>query len=301
PGWLRCDLHCHTRYSDGDSWPAEMRAAAAAAGLDVLGITDHNSAHVGPYPPDGRRPFLVHGVEVTTYGGHWNVWGSDRWHEFRQPDRSSVQTAMRTAVAAGGVVSINHPKPFGPPWTFGDDLDNHAVEVWNGPWDRLNWISLAAWETQLLAGRRLVAIGGSDTHRLGPDDPAASPALPRPRLGEPTTWLQVPGEFSVEGILDALRQGRCFISRSPVGPELYVTLNDGALSARIVGAAEAVMMVIADGAPITAAAIPAADWSTIVPLPASWRYARVQVMDQYGNMLALTNAVWSTMPAILAD
>ena len=27
-GWIRGDLHCHTRYSDGDSWPAEMLHAA---------------------------------------------------------------------------------------------------------------------------------------------------------------------------------------------------------------------------------------------------------------------------------
>src|SRR5690606_5846350 len=131
-----------TRYSDGDSWPREVRAAAARAGLDVLGITDHNSAHVGPYPDDRYRPFVLHGVEVTTYGGHWNVWGTDTWHEFRQPNRAATAAAMRAAAGAGSIVSLNHPKPFGPPWEYGDDLANHTLEVWNGPWDRLNWIAL---------------------------------------------------------------------------------------------------------------------------------------------------------------
>src|SRR5690606_5577990 len=126
PGWVRFDLHSHTRYSDGDSWPGELRAAAARAGLDVLGITDHNSAHVGPYPNDGHRPFVLHGVEVTTYGGHWNVWGTDTWHEFRQPNRLATVAAMDAAARAGSIVSLNHPKPYGPAWEYGEDLANHT-------------------------------------------------------------------------------------------------------------------------------------------------------------------------------
>src|SRR4029453_11481373 len=42
PNWLRGDLHCHTLYSDGDSWPSDMLAEAVTRGLDFLGVTDHN-------------------------------------------------------------------------------------------------------------------------------------------------------------------------------------------------------------------------------------------------------------------
>ena len=45
-GWIRGDLHCHTIYSDGDSWPVDMLADAVGRGLDFLGVTDHNqTAH----------------------------------------------------------------------------------------------------------------------------------------------------------------------------------------------------------------------------------------------------------------
>jgi hypothetical protein len=294
PGWLRCDLHSHTRYSDGDSWPEETRAAAARAGLDVLGITDHNSAHVGPYPNDGRRPFVLHGVEVTTYGGHWNVWGTSVWHEFRHPNRTAA--AMRAATESGSFVSINHPKPYGPPWAYGDDLANHAIEVWNGPWDRLNWMALAAWDAQLCRGRRLVAIGGSDTHFLIPEDPATAGPLARPHLGEPTTWLRVEGEPTVAGLLDALHHGRCFVSRGPEGPELYVSLRDHTVRTRTVGAAGMTLMLIADGATIAAAAITGNDWTTETDLPPSTRYVRAQIVGQYGNVTALSNALWSGQP-----
>ena len=67
-GWLRGDLHCHTLYSDGDSWPPEMLHAAAEAGLDFLGVTDHNNvAHQLAYGPGGDGlPVVVPGIEVTT-------------------------------------------------------------------------------------------------------------------------------------------------------------------------------------------------------------------------------------------
>jgi hypothetical protein len=269
-----------------------VRAAAARTGLDVLGITDHNSAHVGPYPNDGRRPFVLYGVEVTTYGGHWNVWGTSEWHEFRQPNRPATAAAMQAAADAGGFVSINHPKPYGPAWTYGDGLANHAIEVWNGPWDRLNWIALAEWDAQLRRGRRLVAVGGSDTHALAPQDPATAGPLPRPRLGEPTTWLRVDGEPTVAGLLDALHHGRCFVSRGTEGPELYVSLHDGIVQTRAVGAAGMTLMLIADGASIAAAAITDSDYTTVIELPGSTRYVRAQIVDQYGNVTALSNALW---------
>ena len=41
---MRIDLHTHSTASDGTDSPAELVGAAAAAGLDVLGITDHDTA-----------------------------------------------------------------------------------------------------------------------------------------------------------------------------------------------------------------------------------------------------------------
>ena len=41
---VRIDLHTHSRASDGTQAPAELVRAAAAAGLDVLALTDHDTA-----------------------------------------------------------------------------------------------------------------------------------------------------------------------------------------------------------------------------------------------------------------
>ena len=40
---MRIDLHAHTTASDGTDAPAELVAAAARAGLDVLAVTDHDT------------------------------------------------------------------------------------------------------------------------------------------------------------------------------------------------------------------------------------------------------------------
>ena len=42
-GHVRIDLHTHSNLSDGTESPAEVMRAAAAAGLDVVALTDHDS------------------------------------------------------------------------------------------------------------------------------------------------------------------------------------------------------------------------------------------------------------------
>ena len=41
---MRIDLHTHSKASDGTDSPAELLSAAVAAGLDVIGLTDHDTA-----------------------------------------------------------------------------------------------------------------------------------------------------------------------------------------------------------------------------------------------------------------
>jgi hypothetical protein len=296
PGWVRADLHCHTRHSDGDSWPLEVLAAAAAAGLDVLGITDHNAAipHVPP-PPESGLPLLIPGVEVTTYGGHWNAWGAavppgaPNWFDFRDPTPSGVQAAMEMALARGAFVSVNHPKPFGPPWMFPEVVGHHAIEVWNGPWERLNATSLADWETRLRRGDRLVAVGGSDTHRLRTDP--GEPLRP-PRLGEPTTWIYVGEALTVEAVLAALRVGRCFLSASPAGPQVYLAEENGEIGLRVVGAPGAATLLLTERGCVAAHAVERADQRWPVASPDGCAYVRAQVVAGDGTMLALTNPIW---------
>jgi predicted metal-dependent phosphoesterase TrpH len=283
-GWLRGDLHCHTLHSDGDSWPRDMLQHAVERGLDFLGVTDHNQ--VGHHADYARvrgadLPIVLPGNEVTTYGGHWNVWGTNTWWEFREPTEAAITQAMQAAAASGALVSINHPKAYGFGWEYPRALGYHAIEVWNGAWETLNVEALRWWDEQLRSGRRVVAVGGSDTHTLKhPESPD--------RLGLPTTWAYVGTNRSVSGILAALRSGRVFISRDVDGPQLYLSRLGSRVGVRAVGARGAALLVVTAAGIAHAASVATEDWRTHIEVQQP-RYVRAQLMDADGQMLALTN------------
>jgi hypothetical protein len=71
------------------------------------------------------------------------------------------------------------------------------------------------WDHHLRLGKRVVGVGGIDSHH--PFDGIN-------RLGQLVTWVHAP-ELSERGILEGLRRGRVYLSR---GPELRFTAADRA-------------------------------------------------------------------------
>ncbi|MGY1899430.1 PHP domain-containing protein [Nocardia gipuzkoensis] len=73
---MRIDLHTHSTASDGTDTPAELVRNAAAAGLDVVAITDHDTtagwAEAVEALPEGLT--LVRGMEMSCVG-----LGADGW------------------------------------------------------------------------------------------------------------------------------------------------------------------------------------------------------------------------------
>lgn len=73
---MRIDLHTHSRASDGTQTPRELVHAAAAAGLDVLAITDHDTAEGWAEAVEAATEVgveLVRGMEISTKHGHRGV------------------------------------------------------------------------------------------------------------------------------------------------------------------------------------------------------------------------------------
>lgn len=64
---MRVDLHAHSSASDGTESPAELMRSAAAAGIDVVALTDHDTisgwGEAAQSLPDGLR--LVRGAEIS--------------------------------------------------------------------------------------------------------------------------------------------------------------------------------------------------------------------------------------------
>lgn len=73
---MRIDLHTHSVMSDGTDTPAELVHAAAAAGLDVVALTDHDTtagwAEATAALPDGLT--LVPGAELSTVSHESGGW-----------------------------------------------------------------------------------------------------------------------------------------------------------------------------------------------------------------------------------
>ncbi len=159
-----------------------------------------------------RGPLLP-GEEVTTYYGHMNVLNVGEWVDFRVKSREELERLIDYVQRKGYLASVNHPKPFGPTWQLGGTERIGFMEVWQGNWALLNYMSSRLLDEPLSRGYRVGIVGGSDTHSIKRKHPMLS-------TGHPTTWVYV-NRAGYESILDAVRAGMVTISESPEGPFLW--------------------------------------------------------------------------------
>jgi hypothetical protein len=249
------NLHMHTRYSDGAGSHADIAAAALKAGLDAVIVTDHNVwvNGVAGYKNEGdRRVLMLVGEEIHDQArnpqkNHLLVFGASRELSTYASD---PQLLLDAVAKAGGLSFIAHPvDPAAPSVHEGDiswvDWNVHSytgLELWNGFSEfkpriktmlhavyyayfprRINRgplpEALLRWDELLSAGKRVVAVGGSDAHshhmRLGPLRRTIFPyefhfrainnhlIIPRP--------LGTDAASDTSMILDALGSGHCYI------------------------------------------------------------------------------------------
>ena len=218
--WYTGDLQSHTCHSDAKASPSELARVARHRGLQFLAVTDHNTtSHLNELPGLSTSEFLlIPAMEITTYYGHANVWGLSGWVDFRCRNSSDIKKRVDAARAQGALVSVNHPYS-DCPWTFGWVDGIHAIEVWQGLWNRGNLEAVAWWDRLLCEGRRVTGVGGSDRHQ--PQD--YDPHFPH-QVGTPATRVRASG-LSTEEILQGIRTGRATVAESPHGPWLDMTVR----------------------------------------------------------------------------
>jgi PHP domain len=215
--WLSGDLHAHTVHSDGVETVDELAARAAAAGLDFLAVTDHNTVSHHPLLADATLRYglaLLPGQELTTADGHANALGEIGWVDFRRPAADWV----RDVADRGGLLSVNHPIAYDCAWRHPLPESPAMAEVWHSSWcDRRDGGALAWWQAH---GCRPVPVGGGDWHR---------PGLTAP--GSPTTWVACTDGDVLGGLTagrTALSAGREAPVLLRVGDELLAIDADGA-------------------------------------------------------------------------
>ncbi|WP_100401353.1 CehA/McbA family metallohydrolase [Bacillus sp. FJAT-42315] len=210
--WLKGDLHIHSVHSDGVFTVEENAQIAKGSGLDFLGSMDHNTISQNFEAERIDQVLFIPGMELTTYNGHCNLFGANEpITDFRATTLEEINERLKEARENGCKISINHPFDEYCPWEYGFDVDFDWVEVWNGPWRESNERAVYWWHNQLVLGKRLTAVGGSDTHR--PD--------PYVKLGAPTTHVYA--SKPKESILEAIEKGHVYLSFAPQGPEIDLT------------------------------------------------------------------------------
>jgi len=195
PRHVRGAIHVHTTVSDGAGTPGEVAAAAQAAGLSFVVLTDHGDATREPAPPRYVSGVLVvDAVELSTTGGHYVAIGLPQApYRLAGEPRDVIDDVTRL----GGFGIAAHPD---------SPKADLSWREWQAPFDGLEWLNadsawrdeprrvlaralaaywlrapetivslfdrpgrtLARWDA-LSKRRRVVALAGHDAHaRIGP-------------------------------------------------------------------------------------------------------------------------------------
>ena len=335
--WYRGDLHMHTAHSDGSCasqsgkrvpCPVFLTAQTAASrGLDFIAISDHNTDSqydvMRELQPYFDKVLLIPGREITTFWGHFNIFGVTQFVDYRTVAHNGLDLngVLRDVAAKGGIASINHADApsgeicMGCGWRPPAPVDMNlftGVEVINGGQILLSSADL--WDKEIAAGHRLTALGGSDNHNA--TIPAGQPGA----IGRPTTVVEA-SELSVPAILDAIRHGRVFVDlTSSHNKILDLDAQAGAKHARMgegLNTAAGTLVhlnvhieacsgdsvhLLLDGHESSALApklVPGPDTT----LRAQWtavagrHWLRAEVRDNHGALLVLSNPIYINFPA----
>lgn len=192
------NMHVHSVYSDGSGTYREIAAAAAAAKLNFVIVTDHNVRPTGLEGYHDQTLVLsgeeLHNVRSQPQRNHLLVYGAEK--DMAPYTFGNTRTLIRASRERDGVCYIAHPverrSPIRPelaaiPWTDWPPEGVHGLEIWNfmSEFKGLLWgwpaaliyalkpewgvrgpyrATLRLWDELLGQGHRLAALGGADAH-----------------------------------------------------------------------------------------------------------------------------------------
>lgn len=123
-------FHVHTTRSDGTGTVDEVAAAAAAAGLRAVVLTDHGDGTRTPDPPRYLHGVLVlDGVEISTWGGHYAAVGA---RPSRYPLGGAPASVVEDVARLGGLGIVAHP---------GSSKGELRWRGWDAAFDGLEWLN----------------------------------------------------------------------------------------------------------------------------------------------------------------
>jgi hypothetical protein len=245
-------VHVHTSLSDGGGSPEEVIAAARAAGLSFVVITDHNNLDAKPVEGWHDGVLVLVGTEISSPAGHVLALGPDRDPPFRF--NGDGLDALEDARDLGGVPFAAHPFSARADlrWTGWDLPGPWGLELLNGdsewrragvrlllgaglyrlnpPYSLLQGLSapdqaLQRWD-ELLARRDVVGIAGADAHSRMPITKRTTLRVPSYEalfsLARLHLLLPRPLTGSLDAdraaVLAAVREGRLYVGLDGLAP-----------------------------------------------------------------------------------
>ena len=215
PGYvtLRCDLHTHPVYSDGEVWPTVRVKEAWRNGLDAISITDHieylphkddiridfnRSYEIARGEADKLGVILIRGAEITRDEphGHFNaVFTQDN----TALDVEDQRDAVRIANEQGAFVFWNHPE-----WkrtgydVWGDIQSDYLQSGWMKGIEVFNGVTYYENAHRWAVEKNLTILANTDVHGPIGDSYDAGKGVIR------TLTLVFAAERSEDAIQDAL-------------------------------------------------------------------------------------------------
>lgn len=234
PGYqtMKCDLHMHTIFSDGDVWPTVRVQEAYYEALDVIAITDHieneprkkfiggdeNSAYEIALPEAEKlNILLIKGGEITREmpPGHINALFLN---DVSKLDTKNYMDAIKEAGKQGAFISWNHPA-----WPTNKEKKMHGwwdvhEEMYQNGW--LHGIEVFNMEESFPVAmdwcveKKLAFMSNSDVHKVSAYD------FDYEKYLQPMT-LVFAKEASMEGVKEALFAKRtvAYFADQLAGPE----------------------------------------------------------------------------------
>ena len=246
----------------GDSFPEDIARVAKERGLNYVVLTDHSNStgsdpntldedpalfNKGPEFPHWEKAkslssssfLMISGNELSPVSvgqkeprGHIGCLPMDLDTfnpniAFVDRPRGEVSGAntLKQALDAGCFAIINHPYSLAV-WITYDwtSFDYNGMEIWNGGlgFDPTDEFGYDAWRCDLLKGRNVTPIGGSDNHRIKIEAPGKGLD---PALGYPSTSIfakSLSWPLLIEGLkkgLVALHEGESFLQIDPYDAE----------------------------------------------------------------------------------
>lgn len=226
------------RWNQGPEFPL-WETAAGLSTPDFLMIDGSELSPVSTLPPDQCEHCPSTGSGRLTPVGHVgcvpiDLVSFDRDGAFvdRPPGEVPGGSGVDQCHERGGFAIVNHPLYRVTPW-LSYDWTNYAydaLEVWNGSaaYTTFDRVAYDAYLCDRLAGRAVVAVGGSDNHRtpLPYNDPV-SLDLGAP-LGLPLTSV-FSEALEWDAIMQALRAGRIVIHERGTFVEFRLLAADGSV------------------------------------------------------------------------